>query len=37
MITLDSIVVSYGDLNKERDIGILFSSTLDSENGLGIR
>lgn len=37
MITLDSIVVSYGDLNKERDIGILFSSTWDSENGLGIR
>lgn len=37
MITLDGIVVSYGDIYEERDIGILFNCTWDTENGVGIR
>ncbi|KOP64769.1 cytoplasmic protein [Bacillus sp. FJAT-18019] len=37
MITLDGIVVPYGDINEERDIGILFNCTWDLENGLGLR
>lgn len=37
MITLEGIVVPYGDINEERDIGVLFSCTWDSENGLGVR
>lgn len=37
MITLSSIVVPYGDIYEERDIGILFHCTWDDENGLGIR
>lgn len=37
MITLEGIVVPYGDINEERDIGVLFSCTWDSENGLGLR
>ncbi|MCC5803759.1 DUF2004 domain-containing protein [Rossellomorea vietnamensis] len=37
MITLVGIVVPYGDIYKERDIGITFDCTWDMENGLGIR
>ena len=37
MISLEGIVVPYGDINEERDIGILFSCTWDLENGLGLR
>lgn len=37
MITLEGIVVPYGDINERRDIGVLFSCTWDSENGLGLR
>ena len=37
MITLGGIVVSYGDIYEERDIGILFNCTWDEENGLGLR
>ncbi|PWW43217.1 MULTISPECIES: DUF6985 domain-containing protein [Paenibacillus] len=37
MITLEGIVVPYGDIKEERDIGVLFSCTWDSENGLGVR
>lgn len=37
MITLVGIVVPYGDIYEERDIGITFDCTWDIENGLGIR
>ncbi len=37
MISLDGIVVPYGDIREGRDIGILFNCTWDQENGLGIR
>lgn len=37
MITLDGIVVPYGDIREGRDIGILFNCTWDVENGLGLR
>lgn len=37
MITLVGIVVPYGDMNEERNIGITFDCTWDTENGLGIR
>lgn len=37
MITLDGIVVPYGDIREGRDIGILFNCTWDQENGLGLR
>lgn len=37
MIRLDGIVVPYGDIYEERDIGILFNCTWDMENGLGLR
>ncbi|WP_397537132.1 DUF2004 domain-containing protein [Rummeliibacillus pycnus] len=37
VITLVGIVVSYGDIYEERDIGITFDCTWDTENGLGIR
>lgn len=37
MITLDGIVVPYGDIREGRDIGILFNCTWDAENGLGLR
>ncbi|KEZ53659.1 DUF6985 domain-containing protein [Metabacillus indicus] len=37
MITLAGIVVQYGDIYEERDIGILFDCTWDKENGLGLR
>lgn len=37
MVTLDSIVVPYGEINEERDIGILFNCRWDLENGLGLR
>jgi Protein of unknown function (DUF2004) len=37
MITLVGIVVPYGDINDERDIGITFDCTWDTENGLGLR
>ncbi|WP_430481810.1 DUF2004 domain-containing protein [Rossellomorea marisflavi] len=37
MITLVGIVVPYGDINEERDIGITFDCTWDTENGLGLR
>ncbi|MEB3052687.1 DUF2004 domain-containing protein [Bacillus pseudomycoides] len=37
MITLVGIVVPYGDIYEERDIGITFDCTWDTENGLGIR
>lgn len=37
MIELVGIVVSYGDIYEERDIGITFDCTWDIENGLGIR
>lgn len=37
MITLEGIIVSYGDINEERDIGIIFSCTWDLEDGLGVR
>ena len=36
-ITLVGIVVPYGDIHEERDIGITFDCTWDTENGLGIR
>lgn len=37
MITLDGIVIPYGDIFEGRDIGILFNCTWDEENGLGLR
>ncbi len=37
MINLVGIVVPYGDIYEERDIGITFDCTWDIENGLGIR
>lgn len=37
MISLDGIVVPYGDIYEERDIGILFNCTWDVENELGLR
>ncbi|WP_312112089.1 DUF6985 domain-containing protein [Brevibacillus reuszeri] len=37
MITLEGILVSYGDIYEERDMGILFHCTWDEENGLGLR
>lgn len=37
MIILVGIVVPYGDLYEERDIGITFDCTWDMENGIGIR
>ncbi|MEW4284587.1 DUF2004 domain-containing protein [Priestia koreensis] len=37
MITLVGIVVPYGDVNEDRDIGITFDCTWDTENGLGLR
>lgn len=37
MITLVGIVVPYGDINENRDIGITFDCTWDTENGLGLR
>lgn len=37
MITLEGIVVPYGDIFEGRDIGILFKCTWDAENGLGLR
>lgn len=37
MITLVGIVVPYGDIYEERDIGIIFDCTWDPENGLGLR
>lgn len=37
MITLVGIVVPYGDIYEERDIGITFGCTWDTENGLGLR
>ncbi|MFC8054658.1 DUF2004 domain-containing protein [Bacillus cereus] len=36
-ITLVGIVVPNGDIHEERDIGITFDCTWDTENGLGIR
>lgn len=37
MINLVGIVVPYGDIYDERDIGIIFDCTWDIENGLGLR
>lgn len=37
MITLEGIVVPYGEIREGRDIGILFNCTWDQENGLGLR
>lgn len=37
MITLVGIVVPYGDIYEERDIGVTFDCTWDTENGLGLR
>lgn len=37
MITLDGIIVPYGDIFKERYIGLSFHCTWDGENGLGVR
>ena len=37
MISLDGIVVPYGDIFEGRDIGITFNCTWDVENGLGLR
>lgn len=37
MITLVGLIVSYGDIYEERDIGLTFDCTWDEENGLGIR
>jgi hypothetical protein len=37
MINLVGIVVPYGDIYDEHDIGITFGCTWDTENGLGIR
>lgn len=37
MITLVGIVIPYGDIYDERDIGITFDCTWDKENGLGLR
>ncbi|WP_432774818.1 DUF2004 domain-containing protein [Brevibacillus gelatini] len=37
MITLEGIIVPYGDIEEGRDIGILFTCTWDQENGLGVR
>ncbi|MGG2016513.1 DUF2004 domain-containing protein [Bacillus sp. S10(2024)] len=36
-ITLVGIVVPYGDIHQDRDIGITFDCTWDTENGLGLR
>lgn len=36
-ITLVGIVIQYGDIYEERDIGLIFDCTWDEENGLGIR
>ena len=36
-ITLVGIVIPYGDIYEERDIGLIFDCTWDEENGLGIR
>lgn len=36
-VNLDGIVVQYEDIFEGRDIGIIFSCTWDSENGLGLR
>ena len=37
MITLVGIVVPYGDIHEDRDIGITFDCMWDTENGLGFR
>lgn len=37
MITLVGIVVPYGDIYEERDMGLTFDCTWDTENGLGLR
>ncbi|MGM0805593.1 MAG: DUF6985 domain-containing protein [Bacillota bacterium] len=37
LITLVGIVVPYGDIYEERDIGVTFDCTWDTENGLGLR
>ena len=37
MISLDGIVVPYGDIFEGRDIGITFNCTWDVENGFGLR
>lgn len=37
MISLDGIVIPYGDIFDGRDIGVTFNSSWDSENGLGLR
>ncbi|MED4726900.1 DUF2004 domain-containing protein [Aneurinibacillus migulanus] len=36
-IALLEIVVPYGDIFEDRDIGLLFDCTWDTENGLGLR
>lgn len=36
MIHLEAIVIPYGDIHKERDIGLLFTCTWDYENGVGV-
>ncbi|GGJ09840.1 DUF6985 domain-containing protein [Paenibacillus hunanensis] len=37
MVTLEAIAVPYGDIHKERNIGLLFTCTWDPENGVGVR
>ncbi|RJG14925.1 DUF6985 domain-containing protein [Paenibacillus thiaminolyticus] len=37
MITLEGIVVPYGEIREGRDIGILFNCKWDVENGVGLR
>lgn len=37
MISIDGIVVPYGDIFEARHIGITFNCTWDTENGLGLR
>ena len=37
MISLDGIVVPFGDIFEARHIGITFNCTWDTENGLGLR
>ncbi|WP_427182397.1 DUF6985 domain-containing protein [Paenibacillus sp. TC-CSREp1] len=37
LITLDGIVVPYGEIREGRDMGVLFNCSWDVENGLGLR
>lgn len=37
MVSLEAVVIPYGNIHKERDIGLLFTCTWDPENGVGVR